>query len=79
MQGTNGEHYQPSSMLVHNLINRLTVIVGRCDLMMVEVGDEEPEYSERLEVLRELAKSMARELVEDQGRSHRGRDAALRV
>jgi hypothetical protein len=54
--------YQPSCMLAHQLINRLTVIVGFCDLLAEEALDA-PECLRRLRQMREIASSAAEELI----------------
>ena len=65
MSRTNLGHYQPSCMLAHDVINRLSVIVGYCDLL----ADETPEGSDcrkRLLTIRNLAKLAAADLTEHQ-------------
>ena len=57
-------------MLVHNLINRLSVIIGRCDLIMEKL-QAEGGSPERLLRIRSFAKSMADELIQD-GMTHDG-------
>ena len=64
MQPSISEPYRPSSIIVHNLINKLSVIIGRCDLMM-DMAEDETEWANRLLEIRELAKSMAHEIVQD--------------
>ncbi len=56
---------QPACLLTHNLINRLSIIIGYCDLM----GENEEQGSEaakRLNLIRDAAQQMAKELVEYQ-------------
>ena len=53
--------YRPSCILAHELINKLTVIVGHCDLLK-ENAPEDSHCLERLMQIREVAKSMAEEL-----------------
>jgi len=48
-------------MLAHHLINRLTVIVGYCDLL-VEEAPEDSTSLKRLLQMREIATSAAEEL-----------------
>lgn len=48
-------------MLAHHLINRLTVIVGYCDLLVQE-APEDSERMKRLLQMREIATSAAAEL-----------------
>jgi hypothetical protein len=65
MGRTNQGVYQPGCMLAHDVINRLSVIVGYCDLL----ADETPEGSDcrkRLLTIRNLAKVAAADLTEHQ-------------
>jgi hypothetical protein len=67
MGNLNERLYQPNCMLAHGLINRLSIIVGYCDLLT----DEEPEDSvchDRLLKIREIANTAAEELGEHQCR-----------
>ena len=53
--------YQPSCMLAHELINKMAVIIGYCDLM----DDQAPtdsNYRKRLGIIRGLANNMVVEL-----------------
>lgn len=56
---------QPSCILAHNLINKLTAIIGGCELL-----EEESEASsacvKRLQLIRDVAKSMADDLRQHQ-------------
>jgi hypothetical protein len=56
---------QPSCILAHNLLNKLTVIIGGCDLLNEQV-DEHSECSKRLATIRDVAKSMAEDLTQHQ-------------
>jgi len=67
VQNSNGKQYQPSCLLAHSLINKLSVIVGRCDLLK-EKTPEESECYQRLMAIRDLAKSMAEEITQHQCR-----------
>jgi len=60
-----GEHYEPTCLLAHNLINKLAIIVGRCDLLRAKTP-EESECYERLLSIQDLAKSMAEEITNHQ-------------
>jgi hypothetical protein len=53
--------YQPSCILAHGLINKLSTIVGNCDLLKQE-APENSECLERLSLIRETARAMAEEL-----------------
>lgn len=61
MSSSIGGGYRPSCMLAHHLINRLSVIVGFCDLL-AEEAPESPECLRRLRQMREIASSAAEEL-----------------
>jgi len=63
MEKSNGGSYMPSCMLAHHLINRLTVIVGYCDLLIHE-DPRDPNHSHRLSQIREIAHATAEELSE---------------
>ena len=55
------EFHHPICMLAHELVNNLSVIDGRCDLL----GDPDRPQEEKerqLQALRETAKSMAKRL-----------------
>ena len=57
--------YQPSCLLAHELVNKLSVVVGYCDLLK----DHMPEDSagqEQLRKIREIGLSMAEELTAHQ-------------
>lgn len=55
------EKYQPSCMLAHDFINKLSVIIGRCELLN-EMVEENSECSKRLLMVRDIANSMVEEL-----------------
>lgn len=55
-----GRH-QPMCNLAHALVNKLSVIVGSCDLLMVEMSGNATCFP-RLETIRGVARSMAEEL-----------------
>jgi hypothetical protein len=50
--------YQPSCVLAHNLLNKLSVIVGCCDLLKAEVP-ENATCEVRLRAIRRIAQQMA--------------------
>jgi hypothetical protein len=54
---------QPSYLLAHDLVNKLSVIVGYCDLMK-EIAAADPIFERRLRIVSDLAKGMAKELQE---------------
>jgi len=51
----------PVCMLAHEMINRLSVIVGNCDLMGTKIPADS-ECAKRLSAIRESARIMAAEL-----------------
>lgn len=65
MEQSNEKTYQPTCMLAHELINKLTVIVGFCDLLSAEVAVGTKDAT-RLTVIHDIAKSMAKELTDRQ-------------
>jgi hypothetical protein len=60
----NGQ-YQPTCLLAHSLINKLSIIVGRCDLLREEAL-EESECYQSLMSIQEVARSMAEEITQHQ-------------
>jgi hypothetical protein len=58
-----GAHH-PSCMMAHDFLNRLTVIIGSCDLLQENAKD--PECIKRLAVIRDIAMEMAVQLNEHQ-------------
>lgn len=59
-----GKH-QPRCNLAHALVNKLSVIVGSCDLMKGEM-EENTVCSQRLETIRRVALDMAENLQHQQ-------------
>jgi len=59
------EKPQQQTYFVHDLINKLSAIIGHCDLLKerIELGAE---YAKRVNMIRDLADSAARELAEHQ-------------
>ena len=62
MEKSNRESYQPTCLFAHHLINKLSTIVGSCDLASEQV-EPGTEYAKHLALIRDTAKEMARELV----------------
>jgi hypothetical protein len=58
---------EPAYLLEHRLIDKLTVIVGNCDLLEVKV-EAGSEFAKRLDRIRDTAKQMAKELQQEQCR-----------
>ena len=59
------ERHQPLYMLAHHLINQLGAITGQCDLLIEQV-EQGTECARRLTVIRTIAETTAKELVEIQ-------------
>ncbi|HKV82761.1 MAG TPA: hypothetical protein VJP02_31730 [Candidatus Sulfotelmatobacter sp.] len=60
MVDPNLEKYQPSCLLAHELVNKLSAVVGYCDLLRDHVAEDSAQ--QQLRKIRELAKAMAEEL-----------------
>jgi hypothetical protein len=52
-------------MVAHHLINQLGAITGHCDLL-IEQTEQGTEYVRRLRLIRQIAETAAKELVEIQ-------------
>ena len=65
MGKSNRECYQPACLFAHHLINKLSTIVGSCDLASQQM-EPSNEAAKHLALIRDTAKDMARELVEHQ-------------
>jgi hypothetical protein len=61
MAESNRDPYQPDCPLAHDLINKLSVIVGHCDLLVGKVPENSPLF-EPMRRVRDLAKSVGEEL-----------------
>jgi len=57
--------YQPSCLLAHGLVNKLSIIVGYCDLLKDHAPDDSV-CQKQLHAIREVAKEMATELNQHQ-------------
>lgn len=66
MQKSESTTYIPGCMLAHDLINRLAVIVGYCDLLVDEDESTDAKQHKRLTAMRDIAVSTVEEL-----RTHR--------
>lgn len=60
MGESNGRRVVPVCMLAHELLNRLTVIIGNCDLAIEKAADLE--WVRHLSTIRESARCMVVEL-----------------
>jgi len=65
MEKSNGLSVLPVCPLAHSLLDKLTVIVGHCELL-AERSSEESVSSRHLLLIREAAQSMASELKDHQ-------------
>jgi hypothetical protein len=61
MEKSSSEPYQTDCPLVHDLINKLSVIVGHCDLLVERIPEASPLW-DRMLLVRNLAKSVGDEL-----------------
>jgi len=53
--------YQPGCNLAHDLVNKLSVIVGSCDLIK-DAAELDPQHLQKLLLIRDIAVRMANEL-----------------
>lgn len=63
------DKHQPTCIMSHNFINKLTVIIGSCQLLQEKVqraGQVDSEFLHRLAVIQDIAKRMAEDLNEHQ-------------
>jgi len=65
MEKPNGGRHKPACLLAHDLVNKLAVIVGHCNLLSEHV-EEGSEPAKRVRLIHEVAKDMAKELTEHQ-------------
>ncbi len=56
------ENHHPTCTIVHTFLNKLSVIVGNCDLL-IEKMEPGSEHVRRLAVIREVAETAAKEIV----------------
>jgi hypothetical protein len=56
---------QPECPLVHALINKLSAVIGNCDLMLENTPEDSPQLA-RIKLIRDTAKSIVAELAEYQ-------------
>jgi hypothetical protein len=65
MQKASRECHHPICILAHDLVNNLSVIVGRCDLML-DAGQSDEQRAKHLSEIRDTAKLMADKLTHHQ-------------
>lgn len=64
MKKPTGKAVEPSCLLAHNLLNRISVIVSECEFLRMAGVDYNEEMGRRLDVIRETALRMGEELAE---------------
>jgi light-regulated signal transduction histidine kinase (bacteriophytochrome) len=57
---------EPADLLAHNVVNKLSAIIGFCDLLIEKAEKQDAECARRLTIIHELAKSAAKELTDHQ-------------
>jgi hypothetical protein len=65
MERQNREVYEPKCCLAHHLINRLSIIVGSCDLVLErldQLGCNDLGYRKRLGIIHQAAEACAEDL-----------------
>jgi light-regulated signal transduction histidine kinase (bacteriophytochrome) len=63
---SNGDKHQPSCLVAHDVVNKLSAIIGFCDLLKERVEPHDSECAKRLGLIHDLAQSAAKELVDHQ-------------
>jgi|HubBroStandDraft_1064217.scaffolds.fasta_scaffold00024_62 hypothetical protein len=63
-KSTQGYH-EPDCVLAHDIVNKLSVIIGNCDLLSEQVQPGS-EFAKRLRLIHDVAQGIARELNEHQ-------------
>ncbi len=61
MEKSNGDQYEAACLLAHRLVDKLSVIVGYCDLV-IEDSELKAESAARLTLVRDMAATVAKEL-----------------
>jgi light-regulated signal transduction histidine kinase (bacteriophytochrome) len=56
--------HQPVCLLAHDLINKLSAIIGLCDLLIGTAERQDTECAKYLTSIHELAKSATKELID---------------
>ncbi|HYM76131.1 MAG TPA: hypothetical protein VE377_09160 [Candidatus Dormibacteraeota bacterium] len=59
------ERHQPACMVAHHVISKLGAIIGFCDLL-IETTEEGTEQARRLGMIREIAETTVKDMVEHQ-------------
>ena len=63
MRESGTSRYQPPSLVAHNLIDNLSVLIGQCDLLMEKTPQDSPTMKHVL-TIQMIAKSVVDELKE---------------
>ena len=63
---SNEEPHQPACLLAHNVVNKLSAIIGLCDLLKEKAEEQDAECINRLTRIHDLAKLAANELIDHQ-------------
>jgi hypothetical protein len=63
MEQSDPSKHEPECPLVHQLINKLSVIVGNCDLLVEKTPQDSP-LLPRMLLVQSIAKSMAADLAQ---------------
>jgi hypothetical protein len=61
LENANPAVLTPACLLVHNMINKLSVIIGNCDLV-IEATPEDSPQAQRLAAIRKAAESLILEV-----------------
>lgn len=62
MEQSDWKNYQPVCMLAHDMLNKLSVIGGLCELVSAE-AEPGTECAARLATIQDTAKSLAQEVI----------------
>ena len=65
MEQSDWKSYQPVCMLAHDMLNKLSVIVGLCELVSAE-AEPGTECAARLATIQDTAKSLAQEVIKSE-------------
>lgn len=65
MEKSERDCHRPLCMLAHDLVNKLSVIIGCCDLF-TDLGRPDPVGEKQIQLIRDTAKSMAERLSHEQ-------------
>lgn len=60
------QKHQPGCLLAHDMINKLSAIIGFCDLLQDKAETADAECARRITAIHDLAKSTVKQLLEHQ-------------